>query len=152
MPLVKAGETPRAAFGTNEKLLGSSDREVPRILSDYLRGRFSGFWAKKVPWLPWVFNMDSDQGAVSIGLRRSKIKNGWRLTVVGRRFLPPRIRAVNRQPRYDPAVLEVCRALHTLLSQTPGIVNLRWYFQGTVSQSRAVRTPDELPWHESSGG
>jgi hypothetical protein len=113
-------------------------------------GAGTGFWAKRVLWLPWVFNVESGQGSVGVALGRSKfIRNGWCLTVVSKRLASPRIRLGKKRPRYDPAELEVCRTIHSFLAQAPGIVDLRWYCQSSGSQTPAVDTPDELPWHES---
>lgn len=151
MSLIKTNETPRAAFATSEKFRGSPNREIPRMLWKYLRDLFPGS-AKpmKILWFPWMLDVKSEHCSVAITLARSKvIKNGWRLMVASRSLLPFHIHATERLPRYDPAVFEVCRAIHSFLAQTTGIVDLRWYFQSSGSQTPAVGTPDELPWHES---
>lgn len=151
MSLIKTNETPRAAFGTGEKLRGTPNREIPRMLWEYLRDRFPGSTEPmKILWFPWMLDVKSEHGSVAITLARSKfIKNGWRLMAASRRLLPPHVRATKRMPRYDRAVFEVCRAIHSFLAQTPDIVDLRWYFQSSGSQTPSVPTPDELPWHDT---
>lgn len=148
--LIKSSDSPRVAFGISEALAGSPDREIPRMLSDYLRTRFRASRPKKIWFGPWNIGIDSEHGVFEIVLDRSKaIKNGWRLMLASRRLLPPYIFASSKPPRYEPALLEVCRVIHSFLAQTRGIVDTRWYFQGSGHQTPAVRTPDELPWHES---
>jgi hypothetical protein len=50
-----------------------------------------------------------------------------------------------------PELRQVCREIHAMLTSTPGITDVFWYFEGSRSQSEAVVTPDELPWGHSSG-
>jgi hypothetical protein len=149
MSLLKTGETPRAAFGTSEKLRGGPDREIPRMLSQYLSVRFATSQPKRIMFFrPWSITVDSEPNSIEIAIGRSKfIENGWRLLAMRTRL--PYILSRSKPPRYDRALLEVCREIHFFLAQTPGIVDVRWYFQGSEFQTRAVRTPDELSWHES---
>jgi hypothetical protein len=49
----------------------------------------------------------------------------------------------------SPEWIQVCRDIHTMLTSSPGITDVRWYFEGFRSQSAAVATPDELPWGEA---
>lgn len=149
MSLLKTGETPRVAFGTSEKLRDSSCLEISCMLSEYLSARFPASRPKRVLlFRPWSITVDSEPNSIEIVLGRSKhIENGWRLLAM--RTSLPYILASSKPPRYDAALLEVCRAMHSFLAKTPGIVDVRWYFQGSECQTPAVRTPDELPWHES---
>jgi hypothetical protein len=50
---------------------------------------------------------------------------------------------------HSPELMQVCRDIHTMLTSTPGITRVSWYFQSFPSQSAGVATPDELPWVEA---
>lgn len=46
----------------------------------------------------------------------------------------------------SPALMQLCREIHAMLTAAPGITRIRWYFEGARTQGVAVNTPDELPW------
>lgn len=54
------------------------------------------------------------------------------------------------QDRYAKDLTVISNEIHAVLSQTPGVTRLRWWFAGWDRTMPGVRTPRELPWRKDS--
>lgn len=150
MSLIKYSDTPRAAFGLDSDLNANVLRDIPSKLAAHLGKRFDASSAKKRSRGTWTVDIKTETGSVKVMLARSEFeKNEWRLMAGSWRIPSYYILAKNKPQRYDAALLEVCREIHYLLSHTPSVRNIRWYFEGSDRQTEAVLTPDDMPWHDS---
>lgn len=148
MPLMKYGDTPRAAFSVNPWRSETLHSQIPTMMAAHLSARFSASRAKRRLKGTWIIKVKADQGKVRIYLARSQFAaNEWRL-LAGSWQIPSFY--IRRKPtRFGPALLQVCREIHSFLSPVEGVTDLRWYFEGSEAQTSAVSTPDDLPWHDS---
>lgn len=53
----------------------------------------------------------------------------------------------NEQERYAKDLLAISNEIHAVLSGTPEVTRLRWWFAGWDIKTPAVPTPAKLPWH-----
>jgi hypothetical protein len=51
------------------------------------------------------------------------------------------------QERYAKDLMVISNEVHAVLTRTPGVTRLRWWFLGWDVSKPGVRTPAELPWH-----
>lgn len=56
----------------------------------------------------------------------------------------------DEQDRYAKNLMVISNEIHAVLSQTPGVTRLRWWFAGWDRTRPGVRTPRELPWPKDS--
>jgi hypothetical protein len=66
--------------------------------------------------------------------------NPYRFPIPGKRFRE------EEQERYANDLRLISNEVHAVLSRTPGVTRLRWWFFGWDISKPGVRTPAELPW------
>jgi hypothetical protein len=118
--------------------VANTKAELSQILQQRFVDRFNS--VKKVKmWLlaPWAVLVRVKQQSFLIGLKKSKFSKDEWIVQVGPMDTPP---------GYSDELLLICREIHTLLAAKEGISAIRWYFEGFHNQSKAVATPDQLPW------
>jgi hypothetical protein len=116
---------------------------IPQMIVQHLKNRFEATDVKKVAMSrSWVVEFLTGPGSASFGLvfrPKKSDKNEWLIVVA-----PPF--AFRRAPDAFVELPKLCRAIHELLRTTPGISQIRWFFQGFGRYFGASTTPDELPW------
>jgi hypothetical protein len=122
------------------------------MLAGRLGARFASARVVKRPrLLPSLGLIEVQVGQVpkfSVMLRRSRYGNDeWILKIGPWRFWGLlKFVLGHNLTGFSPERMQLCREIHAMLTSTPGITAVRWYFEGVRSQSAAVATPDELPW------
>lgn len=129
--------TPHVCFEYEAPSSSGSDDELPQRLISQLRDRFSSVWTMRI-WFGASRVMILRSGAESHtgGFGQNRLRKGeWILAVTAA-----------RSAERESQVMAVCRKIHQSLLATSGVTSVRWYFEGSKTQSPAVATPDELPW------
>jgi hypothetical protein len=118
------------------------------MLSQGLSAHLRASPVEKLPLSgPWIFELQLGSGSTSmVGVKRIKrLRNEWFLLVTpGRTDRSRTLLALIRgtRPKADSAeLLQICQSIHGVLTNTPGISAVRWYFRGS---SVTVRTLEEL--------
>jgi hypothetical protein len=145
-----SGTTPHACFRVDSARFAKGEQSLPQKLVDHLKGYVASVQLKKPPFVgSWIINVQvGNTSAYSIHLGPSKYKEDEWVLLVGS-LRPWSLRDTIRRRglvEYSAELLELCRAIHRLISIAPGFTDARWYFQGFRNQGSAVATPDELPW------
>lgn len=136
---------PRACFNAEPQIYAEDPGALPKAIAALLHSQ-----AKKTPFLQlWTIEIPMQGEGVdgfSVGMHRSRNEKGeWVLMVA-----PPAIGSLlgfwrgGCQARSTPHILQVCRQIHSAITQMRGVSALRWYFQTSGSRPVAVWTPDEL--------
>jgi len=124
--------------------------ELVRRLEFQFRGRFKSCRFRKI-WLfgSWAAVIQTEKNSHAVGITQSKYdKNDWIIAVSPAREIKPTSLESRHMARLEEEDIRfLCRELHAELSAINGVSAIRWYFEGTDSQSSAVATPDELPWN-----
>jgi hypothetical protein len=72
----------------------------------------------------------------------------WEIMINPYRFPTPSERfPEDEQERYAKDLMTLSDEVHAVLTRTPGITRLRWWFVGWDVTKPGVQTPAELPWH-----
>jgi len=140
---------PRAAFEVEAGALADSDRQLPQILSQHLISRFKATPAERPLSLSiWAVDVELGRKTVTIGLKRSKLRRGLWILQVGPGGARGMLALLLGRSAMGMAtdLLPVCHEIHSFLSGTSGISELRWYVRGSPA---AVGTPEELPWGQA---
>jgi len=141
-------KTPRVCFKVEAR--PRDDDEFARILAQSFGERLGSVHAKKnVVMGSWAIVLQIGQQTFPAVLSRSKYGNDeWIMLIASpdSAGLFDRMRG-RKEIASSPGLLQVCRDIHTVLTATAGISDVRWYFEGFRSQSAAVATPDELLWN-----
>ena len=143
--------TPHVCFKYELPSSRRSDDELPRRVASQLRDRFSSVRTLKT-WFsgPWAIIIRGGGDSYSAALGRSKYGSSeWILVVAAARTGTAGLfdRVFQRRIQSNVSdVIGVCREIHQSLMAISDITDVRWYFEGSNSQSPAVATPDELPW------
>jgi hypothetical protein len=145
--------TPHVCFRADLVPSGSVDTVLPGILERQFRAVFESVNIVSVGQLAsLVVTFQTGEESFSAVLGRSKFERDEWLLLVG----PPsgpglldRIRGHGADVGLQE-LMTACREIHTILTRIPGISAIRWYFEGSRTQSPAVETPDELPWGKHS--
>ena len=134
----------------------SSGRHLRQLLETRFRERFEATEKRFPDILLWTRAITVCDRKIFLGLRRvrgardSLFRRGtdeWKLMIAA--FRPGGTHNDNAQP--ITLYKKVCSEIDSILKQTPGISNVRWYFTvGTHARAEVVATPSELPWTESS--
>jgi hypothetical protein len=135
MKLPKLDEkTPHVCFMYQAPSSSGSDDELPQRLVAQLRQRFSSVRTVRI-WFGGARLMFLKAGSESHtgGFGKSRYRKGeWILAVT-----------TTRRVGFESQVA-VCRKIHESLLEISGITRVRWYFEGSKTQSPAVETPEEL--------
>ena len=142
------GETPRACFRVLSDAIASDD-ELRRLVTRHLQGKFPAIRLGKIPLLgvPTI-RAQAGQRWFSVLLKRSKYdRNEW-ILLFGPSEMPKLWDLIrgNRPADITPWLIQICREIHESLIGNSGIADVRWYFEDSRGQSKAVATPEELPW------
>jgi hypothetical protein len=140
--------TPHVCFKAEGSPDGNAE-EVPRLLERQLRTRFDSVRVIKTGFLaPLAVELRTGVKIFSAVLGRSKYEQGEWVFIVGPLKTPGLLdRLMGRKPVSEvPELKLTCRVVHQVLTATPSITAIRWYFEGRKTQAEAVETPDELTW------
>jgi hypothetical protein len=140
--------TPRACFKAAVQADGRPGDPLPMI-DQRLRDQFDFVRVKQPLWLtPRFFVLGSGAQSVSAVVGQSKYAPGEWVLVVGpggKRGLLDRLLSTDLSVSASE-LKHTCSRIHRALTAIPQLSAIRWYFEGTRTQSAAVHTPDELPW------
>lgn len=122
--------------------MANTKAELSKSLEQCFVDRFNSMKKLKT-WLfaPWAVLVRVKQQSFVVGLKKSKFSKDEWIVQVG---------PMNSPPGYSDELLLICQEIHTLLATKAGIFAMRWYFEGFHNQSKAVATPDDLPWTPGS--
>jgi hypothetical protein len=86
-----------------------------------------------------------------LGVRKNKYRGYavpmWEISINPSRFPTPAKRfPEDEQERYAQDLLVISKELDAVLTRTPGIERLRWWFVGWDIHKAGVRRPVDLPW------
>lgn len=142
-------ETPHACFKVVAASLADDD-ELRRMFAHRLGEQFEQVRLGTIPLVGFPsIRLQVGQQPVTLLLKKSRHRNDEWVLLLGPSQAPrwmDVIRVIRGQRLYSPELAAACRGVHAVLTTTPVITAVRWYFQGSPAQSRAVATPDELPW------
>jgi hypothetical protein len=123
--------------------------KLAEILERQFRARFASVDVVKAARLAsLVITFRTGDKSFSAVLGSSKYEDGEWLMLIGPPSTPSLLDRI-RGRREDVGITELmagCREIHAMLIGIPGLSAIRWYFEGSRTQSAAVETPDELPW------
>lgn len=131
-------QTPRVCFTAELSSVANAKAELSKILEQRFVDRFNSMKKVKTWFLtPWAALVRVKRHSFLIGLKKSKFsKDEWTVQVG----------PMDSPPGYSDELLLICQEIHTLLAAKAGISAMRWYFEEFHNQSKAVATPDDLPW------
>jgi hypothetical protein len=136
-------KTPHVCFKAEFPTAAAANDELPQLLKRQLDTRFDSVRVIKARLLaPWAVVLQAGGNSYSAVLGRSKYATDEWILIIS----PP---DGPRSPGSgsDAAELVVsCRKIHDLLTATPNVSAVRWYFEGFRNQTAALATPEELPW------
>jgi hypothetical protein len=149
---------PRVGFGLQIVPRWRARIDLARMMTRQLSKRFSD-----VRFYPgWLFpnsallvTLSGDKFVVLV--RKDKYKypghrdRMWQIMINPYKFRSPAVHFPQvEQERYAKDLMVISSEVHSVLTRTPGITRLRWWFVGWDVTKPGVRTPKELPWHMDS--
>jgi hypothetical protein len=76
----------------------------------------------------------------------------WQISINPPGFPAPAKRFPDdEQERYAKDLLVISNEVHAVLTRTPGVAQLHWWFVGWDVNKPGVRRPVDLPWREDAG-
>lgn len=140
---------PHVCFRADLVPPGEVGSKLADILERQFRSRFASVDVLKAGRLAsLVITFQTGNKSFSAVLGKSKYEDGEWLMLIGPPSAPGLLDRI-RGHREDAGIAELmagCREIHSMLTGISGISAIRWYFEGSRTQSAAVETPDELPW------
>jgi len=140
--------TPHACFKAPSPGSGAAS-DLLQLIEQHLRDQFDSVRVRKAPGLTsWLVVLNSGTQTVAAVIGPSKYDPGEWILIVGpgeRLGLLDRLLRTNLSVP-TPELKHACSRIDRALAAIPGLSAVRWYFEGTQTQSAAVTTPDELLW------
>lgn len=140
---------PHVCFKVAYTSEGDLGDELSRRLESHLLPLFNSVEIIKRRIFPvWAINLSINKKSFTLCLTRSRYENGEWVLLVGPLDTPILSCRLGRPTQITsvPELKLISQNIHSLLATITGISAIRWYFEGGQVQSRAVNTPDELPW------
>lgn len=148
-------KAPRVAFGLNIVPKWRARVDLARMMTRQLSKRFG-----HIPLYPGYLFFNNSALLVTLNgekfvvlVREDKSKypgpkdRMWQILISPYKFRSPAVCfPKDEQERYAKDLMVISNEVHTVLSRTPGISRLRWWFVGWDFNQPGVRTPAELPW------
>lgn len=99
-----------------------------------------------------VLAVDLNGEKFLIGIRENKSLGNpermWEIWVGPSRFpVPSDHFPEDEQEKYAKDLMIISNEIHAVLTRTPGVTRLRWWFTGWDVTKPGVRDPRELPWN-----
>jgi hypothetical protein len=145
-------DTPHVCFRADFGPEVDPDRELPQLLERQFRSLFDSARVINTRlFSALTIVLGTADNSFSAVLGKSKYNDREWILLVGPQDQPTTSSRLlgHEQAINVSALREICRKIHELLTSTPGLVDIRWYFEGTRRQTAAVATPGELPWARS---
>lgn len=146
-------QAPRAGSGLQIVPKWRARIDLARMMTRQLSKRFGdvrlypGFLFKASVL---VVNLDGEKFLLEIRGNKhpGNTARVWEIAVNPSRFpAPAKHFPQDEQEAYAKDLIVISNEVHAVLSRTPGVTRLRWWFVGWDVSKPGVRSPAELPWH-----
>lgn len=144
---------PRVKFGLERPSVRQAHRELLAMLQRHLSDRFGPVETFRVFILPvsLMLKVDGNKFSVAFGRQRRKARRDygeWIVAINPAAYpVPKKSLPKHEEKKYSRGLMLISDEIQTLLSNTPGVTRLRWFFEGWDIKKPAVRAPTELPWN-----
>jgi hypothetical protein len=101
-----------------------------------------------------VVNLKGEKFLLAVRENKRPVNNdrAWEILLNPSRFPSPAKRfPEDEQERYAKDLLVISTEIDAVLTRTPGVARLRWWFVGWDVNKPGVRRPVNLPWHPDAG-
>lgn len=144
---------PRVGFGLEQQPARRARREIAGMLERHLSKRFGPVRSFRRYFLPvslLMLNVNGNNFVASIARERLKGQDDgeWCVAVNPLDYpVPKKNLPEDEERKYARDLMLISDEIQTLLTNTPGVTRLRWFFEGWDVDKPGVRDPAELPWH-----